>query len=209
MAAGDTPAQLHEQFERADRYSRFVSLMRWALPAAAVVMLLMLFSWPNANGDPHSLPTTSAGEREITNLNYRGLNNKGEPMVVTAARAVQVGTVEDLIDLTTVTARLDRAGGGWVTLAAQTGRYDKKSNHVWLTGNVTLKDNGGYDLLTDKAEIDLNTPAQAWGDSKVTGRGPRGAINANGFRITDEGKTVVFTGRSRLILPRSTTGSRP
>lgn len=204
MASGWQQGRVREQLDAASRYSRFVALMRWTLPAAAGLMLLLLFVWPNQLGDVRNLPQDSTGQREMTNLRYQGLNAKGEPMVVTASKAVQMGSLEEVVDLADVSARLERMGGGWASLQSQTGRYDQKSNRVTLTGQVRLRDHEGYDVLTDRAEIDLNHPAQAWGESPVTGRGPRGSINANGFRLSDEGKTVMFTGRSRLVLPRET-----
>lgn len=195
---------VREELEAAGRYSRFVALMRWALPAAAVIMLLLLLVWPNPNGDVRSLPTTTMSQREMTNLRYSGLNAKGEPMVVTASRATQVGDMQQAIDLENVKGELTRANGGWVRLESAAGQYDQKNNKVVLTGQVHLTDNDGYDVTTEKAEISLENPAQAWGDQPVTGAGPQGNIRANGFRITDEGKTVMFTGRSRLVLPQGT-----
>lgn len=192
-----------EQIDAASRYSRFVVLMRWAMPLAAVLMLLLLLVWPNANGDVRVLPkAASIGQREMTNLRYMGLNAKGEPMVVTASRAIQMGSMDAEIDLQAVKGELTRAGGGWVRLESHTGRYDQKASRVTLTGQVHLTDDAGYDIVTESAEIDLNSPAQAWGEQPVAGTGPQGNIKANGFRITDEGKTVVFTGRSRLLLPQ-------
>lgn len=192
----------------AQRYSRFVSLMRWALPAAAAVLLVLLFGWPSLTSDLKDLPATTMGQREMTNLRYSGMNAKGEPMRVTAARAFQVGEVADSVDLETVSARLDRQGGGWVTLAAQTGRYEQKANRVILTGQVHLKDDQGYDVVTEKAEINLTEPAQAFGDQPVKGVGPKGTINANGFRITDDGKTVMMTGRASLTVPAQSVPER-
>ncbi len=192
-----------EQIDAASRYSRFVVLMRWAMPAAAVLMLLLLLVWPNANGDVRELPkATSVGQREMTNLRYTGLNAKGEPMVVTASRAIQMGDMNAPIDLQAVKGELTRSGGGWARLESNSGQYDQKANRVLLTGQVHITDDAGYDIVTETAEIDLNSPAQAWGQQPVTGKGPQGNIRANGFRITDEGKTVVFTGRSRLVLPQ-------
>lgn len=182
----------------ARRYSRFVGLMRWALPAAAAVLLVLLFGWPSFTADFRELPATTMGQREMTNLQYSSRNAKGEPMVVKAARALQVGEVVDNIDLEAVSARLDRTGGGWVTLEAKTGRYEQKANRVILTGQVHLVDHEGYDVVTESAEINLAEPAQAFGNNPVTGMGPRGRINANGFRITDDGKTVIFTGRATM-----------
>jgi len=189
-----------ERLAEAGRYSRFVALMRWALPAAAVVLGLVLLVWPNANGDIRQLPQTTMGVREMINPHYRGVNTKGDPVEIVAARALQAGTLEEVIDLETIEATLVRAEGGKVTLEAKTGRYDQKNNTVVLTGSVHIVDEKGYDVVTETATILLNSPAQAFGDQPVTGKGPQGNIRANGFRITDEGKTVMFTGRSRLEL---------
>ena len=195
---------IQEQIDAASRYSRFVALMRWALPVAAVLMLLALLVWPNANGDVADLPTTSMGLREMTNLRYSGINAKNEPMVVTATRAIQQGDMNQAIDLENVKGELTRANGGWVRLQSLAGRYNQQTSRVTLTGEVHLTDSDGYDVVTELAEIDLKDSAEAWGDKPVNGRGPQGNIRANGFRITDEGKTVVFTGRSRLVLPQGT-----
>ena len=184
-----------------DNYSRFVVLMRWALPVAAVLILILLLVWPNPNGDMRTLPPTSMAQREMSHLRYSGLNGKGEPMVITADRATQMGDMQEAINLENVTGRLERTGGGWVNIESKTGVYDQKRNTVVLTGQVHLTDHDGYDVVTETAEISLRTPAQAHGDQPVSGRGPKGAVNAKGFRITDDGKTVMLTGRASLVLP--------
>lgn len=191
-----------EVLDQAARYSRFVLLMRRTLPAAAAALLLLIFIWPSPNGDMRSLPASTAGQREMTNLRYSGLNTNGEPMSVTATKAIQAGDMQQAINLENVVGRLERKGGGWVNIEAKTGIYDQKGNLVTLTGDVHLTDDKGYDITTQVAEINLNTPAQAHGDNPVTGRGPQGNIRGNGFKITDEGRTVIITGRSRLDLQR-------
>lgn len=196
--------RVQHHLEQAARYSRFVTLMRRLLPLTAGLVLMLLFVWPSLQPDPRNLPEASSNQREMTNLRYSGLNSRNEPMVVVASRATQVGPMEAPIDLENVTAELTRANGSFVRLQSQTGRYDQKANHILLTGAVHVMDKAGYDITTESAEITLNTPAQAWGDKPVTGKGPQGNIRANGFRITDEGRTVIFTGRSRLELPQGT-----
>ncbi len=193
--------RIQQQLNQADRYSNFVGLMRWVLPAGAALLLVLLFVWPSTVSVRSSLPPDTSGLREIINLTYRGFNKEDEPFTVTATRAVQEGTLEDVIQLTDVTARLERSGGGWVSLTAKAGAYTQKLNQVQLTGHVHLTDDQGYDVITEQADINLTTPAQAWGDKPVNGQGPKGNVKAQGFRITDEGKTVMFTGRARMELP--------
>lgn len=183
-----------------DPYSRFVHMMRRVLPLLAIALGALLLIWPSLQQDPRALPPTSMGIREMTNLRYTGQNSNGEPMVVTAAHAVQVGKLENTVDLTTVSATLTRQSGKTVTISADVGRYNQEKNHLTLTDNVHLVDDDGYDLTTSIAKIDLNTPAKAWGNAPVSGTGPKGKVNAQGFKVTDAGKTVLFTGRSRLDL---------
>ncbi len=200
------PGNPRERLAEAGRYSRFVALMRYALPAAAVVLGLVLLTWPGANGDLRNLPRTTMGQREMINPVYKGLNRKGEHVEVHAERAVQVGDVADVVTLEKISATLTRTAGGRVSLTANGGRYDQRRNHLFLEGQVHIVDDTGYDLVTETAQVDLNTPSRAWGTDPVSGRGPKGAIRGNGFRITDEGKTIVLTGRSRLDL---NNGSAP
>jgi lipopolysaccharide export system protein LptC len=49
---------------------------------------------------------------------------------------------------------------------------------------------------------------EASGDKPVTGQGPVGTIRSAGFRILERGKRVIFTGKSRLVLYRTTQGPR-
>ena len=195
----------------ANRHSRFVSLMRYALPVAAVVLAVVLLSWPGASRvDSQALPQTSMSQREMINPHYRGVNRRGEPLEIQAARAVQSGDLESVVDLEAVRGRLVRSGGSFVDISADRGHYDQKENHLVLEGSVHIVDDAGYDLVTARAEVDLSTPAQAWGDQPVSGVGPQGRLSGNGFRITDEGKTVVVTGRAQIELPsaRAVEGER-
>ena len=55
------------------------------------------------------------------------------------------------------------------------------------------------ETLPHAAELDTRT-GEAWGAAAVRGQGPIGTIEAGGFRIIDDGDTILFTGRSRLRL---------
>ena len=186
----------------AKRHSRFVAFMRYILPVSALVLAVLLLSWPGTNGDVSSLPQTTMGQREMINLHYRGVNRNGEPLSITAARAVQSGDLEGIVDLFTISGTLQRTNGRAVTLSAAQGHYDYKKNHLVLEGDVRIVDDAGYDLLTPRAEVSLDSPAQAWGNAAVSGTGPGGQqVRADGFRITDEGRTIILSGRSQLVLP--------
>ncbi len=190
---------IHLKIAKAGRYSCFVRWMRQALPVAAAVLAVLLLTWPSVHtSEVKTLPPTTMGLREMTNLHYIGLNKNNEPLDVWAQKAVQAGALEDAIDLITLRAVLERVSGQKVKISSDMGHFDQKTNHIFLSGNVHLVDESGYDLRTPTAEIDLNTPAQVWGNDAVAGVGPQGSLEGNGFKITDEGKTIVVNGRPSM-----------
>lgn len=58
---------------------------------------------------------------------------------------------------------------------------------------------GSYQVNTSQATLELET-ATAVGHENVEARGPFGHLTAEGFRMTNGGKTIDFLGRSRLIV---------
>ena len=41
---------------------------------------------------------------------------------------------------------------------------------------------------------------RAWGDKPVIAHGPKGTIEASGFRVEDKGQTIIFTGKAKVLL---------
>lgn len=180
-------------------YSRFVMLMRWSLPAAAAVLAILILIWPSFKADLVDLPSAAIGPREMLNPRYSGSSAHGEPFTVRAARAVQPGADMDVIDLLTLNAEMKGAEGVWTRLSADKGHYDRKKNTLDLTGAVHVTNHQGYDVITDVAHVFLKE-GRAVGDKPVVGKGPMGKINALGFRVEDNGRTIIFTGRPKLDL---------
>jgi lipopolysaccharide-assembly LptC-related protein len=88
-----------------------------------------------------------------------------------------------------------------VVVTAATGIYQTQSRLLDLFGDVTLTHANGTRFVTQAAHLDLATET-AGGHDPVAGRGPSGDITAEGFRILDQGDTIVFSGRSHLLLER-------
>ena len=55
------------------------------------------------------------------------------------------------------------------------------------------------ELKTAIAQIDM-AAGTAKGDVPISGHGPGGTVKGSGFRILERGKTVVFTGKSKMVL---------
>ncbi|TWB41785.1 LPS export ABC transporter periplasmic protein LptC [Nitrospirillum pindoramense] len=182
------------------RHTRRVNQAKVVLPTLAGLTIAAIALWPLIKETTNPRPADpGTGQLEMLDAHFLGTDKTDRPVEVRADRAMQESNQDNLIDLVSPEAEITLKNGQWVTLNGDTGRYDKQSGHLTLEGRVTLFHDHGYEFTTDKAEVDTSKNI-AWGNARVAGQGPFGDIDAGGFRMTDKGSTIVFTGKARLRL---------
>jgi lipopolysaccharide export system protein LptC len=189
-----------------DRYSRRVQLLKFLLPAIGLALLLLVAAWPRVRALLESvrLPSAAIDLRDARELQmvyprYAGLDRHNRPYVVTAATGRQVPDRDDLMSLSEPRADLTLPHGATAILRARTGIYQSQAQLLDLFRDVTLVHQDGTTFQTESAHIDLAHDS-AQGSDPVAGHGPSGEITAAGFRILARGDTIIFTGRSHLVL---------
>jgi lipopolysaccharide export system protein LptC len=135
----------------------------------------------------------------MLNARYDGVDAHRRPYTVTADMATQSKQDEDLIDLELPKADMTMEGGAWLALNARAGQYRRAGEALDLSGGVSLFHDRGFELRSESAHIDLDA-GTAEGAQPVEGQGIFGTVDAEGFRVLDRGQTILFTGKSRLIL---------
>src|SRR5438477_10206740 len=187
-------------------YSRRVALLKRALPALGVLLLLLIAVWPRLapiwERMRFAFPAIDLREaRELRMLNprYAGNDRLGRPYVVTAAVGHQAPDRQDLMSLEAPRADIKSHGGAEIVVTADTGVYQSQTQLLDLFSNVTLVHENGTRFTTDTARLDV-AHNSAEGTSPVEGHGPSGDIKSQGFRIYDKGETIVFTGASDMVL---------
>ncbi|MGH7116899.1 MAG: LPS export ABC transporter periplasmic protein LptC [Stellaceae bacterium] len=195
----------------ADRYSRRVAILKRILPVIGVALLLLVAAWPRLAplldsvrlGFP-GIDLREARELKMLNPRYAGVDRYNRPFVMTAAVGRQVPNHNNLLSLEQPRAELTVHGGAKITLAAATGIYQSQAQLLDLFGEVTLIHQNGTRFVTRQAHADFSDNT-AEGHDPIVGNGPSGEIWGQGFRILDKGDSIVFTGRSHLVLK----GGRP
>jgi lipopolysaccharide export system protein LptC len=113
---------------------------------------------------------------------------------------------DNVINLKKLMADMTMSDGAWVALTADNGVFHRDQGTVDLSGNVTLFHDTGLTFETDAATVDLKND-WASGNQPVEGQNADGELAAQGFEIKDDGKTILFTGRSYLKLyPKKSGG---
>lgn len=190
-----------------NRYSRRVALLKVALPAIGISLLLLVVVWPRVAPLFNRLRVAAIDLREarelrMINPRYQGTDRDGHPIVVTAAVGRQVPQRDDVMSLDQPVAHLQSHSGAKMTVTADSGVYQTQTQFLDMFGNVTVTHENGSTMVTSAARLDsINNAAE--GHAPVEGHGPQGDVTGQGFQLLDKGAVVIFNGASTLQL-RST-----
>jgi lipopolysaccharide export system protein LptC len=187
--------------------------LKRVLPAIGVALLLLIAVWPRLAplwermrlAFP-AIDLREAGELRMVNPHYSGADRQGRPFVVTAAVGRQVPDRQDLVSLEMPRADMKTHSGTGIVVTAATGIYQSQAQLLDLFGEVTLVHQNGTRFVTDTARVDVAKNTAEGGDP-IAGEGPSGGIKADGFRILDKGDTIIFTGKSDLLLKGAKPGT--
>jgi lipopolysaccharide export system protein LptC len=200
------PAMLGEWRSRLpdNRYSRRVALLKLALPAIGISLLLMVVVWPRAaplfsRFRVAAIDLREARELRMINPRYQGTDRDGHPILVTAAVGRQVPQRDDVMSLDQPVAHLQSHSGAKMTVTADSGVYQTQTQFLDMFGDVTMTHENGSSMVTSAARLDsVNNAAE--GHAPVEGHGPQGDVTGQGFQVLDKGAIVIFTGASTLKL---------
>lgn len=208
---GETARRVHRARRRVrdtprGSYSRFVTLAKLLLPTVAVALIAAVFIWPQLQsrdgGFNLGFAQLKIGDAErlrMINPRYTGLDQNQLPYEVTAEVANQDSPKADDIGLEKPKADMTLSDGTWIAIEAPLGNYGQKSQLLNLSGGVNLFHDSGYEFNSPTARVDL-TKGTAEGHERIVGHGPFGDAEGEGFRLLDKGKTIIFTGKSKVVL---------
>lgn len=197
--AGEGEGLRSNRVRRAQRHSRLVRILRFALPASAVAIAVYyaatLIGVSNIGTEiaRTAIPKIIPSALTMMNPRYRGFTKDGGAYVVTAHSATPDASNTNLVHLSGVTGDLTQKDGGKLSLTAKEGLYDSSNESVLLTHDVNLKtDRGGWarmEQLRFESRTGLITS-----DQPVEFGNPQSKITGEQLRIMQKSKEVVVTG---------------
>ena len=183
-------------------HDRVMGLLKLALPAAAIAVLLTIVIWPLTKVQEFSFllakdKVAMATERlRLDKAVYRGETARGEAFVISAGSAVQRSSAQPVVELSDMKARLAMADGPAIVIAPS-GRYFLDSDKLQISGPVTLDSAAGYSLDSATVDIDLNSRKVSTTEP-VTGKLPIGTFRAGNFNADIQGRKLVMAGGVHL-----------
>jgi lipopolysaccharide export system protein LptC len=190
---------------------RAVAALRLALPATALLLIALVFAWPQIIGRGAGLITPMFAPNEMGGLDvmrmhqprYVGQTRNAEPFELTAASASLDPLRPSRVHLDQLAAEIDARGQRDFRLLAAAGIYDRDQERLDLSDGIQVTTSDGYRFRTPSATVNLER-ARVVGREPIAGEGPSGTLAADRFEFEDGGEILRFQGRVRVTLqPRS------
>ncbi len=192
---------------RFGNYTRYARFLRYLLPMIAAALIALLVFWPRFQAEGPGMtgfgisdqPVVEEDGTTANRARFEGVDGKNRPFSISAERAFQPSENGDQIVLDRPEADITLNDGSWVALSAERGDYRKAGETLALRGHVNLFHDKGYEFYTESVDVDLEAGV-AHGSEAVQGQGPFGHIASEGIELRDNGQTIVFTGKTELIV---------
>jgi lipopolysaccharide export system protein LptC len=207
----DLPGLAAEDIERRRRlmhrwrrHSALIAILRRLLPALCLAIILALGAWSAMSTLlwRTDAKVNSNAEIRMLNPNFQGSTEAGKPFLISAASAVRDNFDPNKVTLDRPVLNLGVGTPEWTKVAAASGVYREDSRMLDLRGQVTLDDYKGNHLNTEHALVDT-AKNNVDGETRISGRGPLGSIDASSYSLRDGGAYLLFQGRVKSVIEQN------
>ncbi len=197
-----------DEVSKSRQASKLSNTLKFGLPLLSGFVLALVCAWPvikDLQTDPSIasmeklLKTNTKMGNKLINPVLQSLDKKGAPFTIRASSATMVDQKNTSFE--NPSGKLSLKDGSILSFSAISGVHQKDNNVMDLNGSVRLVTNKGYDLKTNSARFFLSS-SQGEGHEHTEGTGPNNeTIHAQGFKISDKGDVIHFTGKVKITLP--------
>lgn len=191
-------------FARERRRSRNVRRLKFALPLLAVLMITALAAKSLvATGGGVSIDLAGSsiedGKLIMANPRMAGYSASNRPYEMTAARAVQGISNDNVVDLEDIGATVPVGTNEWATIQAAKGRLVKSENRLTIDSPALVKTTDGMEARLKSAVIDIAEGILTTEEAvEINLDGSQ--VTADSMAVRDGGQTLVFESRVKVML---------
>ncbi len=185
---------------------RTLRLIKFALPLVALLLLGVMFMWPQLSDQQEgrfglSFTSVSAVSTDLrmTSPRFTGADAHNRAYVVTAASATQNLLDHAQVALEAMEAEIALNAESWLSVRATTGEIHTQRQQLRLSGAVDAYSDLGYEFHATEARIDLDAGTME-SSAPVQAQGGLGRLRANTMRTEDRGQRIWFTGDVQVTI---------
>lgn len=189
--------------------STSVKKLRLFLPLVAGLIVVVMFVWSDMESvappqRKDKIAPQSVGRNELLNPRFESEDSSQQPYTITATKAFQNTGNLNLIMLNKPVADIALKNNAWLAIESDQGEYEQVKQNLMLQGHVKLFHDQGYEMLTDKVQIDILSKT-AVSTTPISGHGPAGTIQAQGMTADGNSGVVSFKGPATITFNQKTS----
>jgi lipopolysaccharide export system protein LptC len=194
-------------FRSAARHSRRVRFLRFAIPAAILIIAAVIFVATFVKPfrliapfpiDPGKI--SLSGTKIIMELpRVTGYTTDQRPYELTARAAAQDLTRLEVLELNEISAKVELRDGQRVNITSINGVYDTKAEVLRLNDHITISSTSGYEGRLSEATVHVLS-GNIISESPVEVKLPNGTLNANRLEVKENGAFIKFGGGVEMNL---------
>lgn len=190
------------------RHHRFVKQMKFILTAVAALLGATLLLWPQIakqrdfidNVLKSSVASFSKDVTvDMTKVQFFSEDRKGQPFVVTSSKVLETDPAENKVKLDEPIAKMTLNSGVQMTTTSPYAFFFQNKEVLYFEKEVLLTSDNGYRASLSRVAIN-NKEKSANSPDKVSVKGPKGSLVAQGFNLFDNGDKIDFLGRSMIVV---------
>jgi lipopolysaccharide export system protein LptC len=196
----------------AARHSRHVRILRIAVPAAVILVLIGAIGFPALVNPIRALSkipvdigsvVVSGTKIMMQQPRIAGFTRDNRRYDLTARAAGQDLTKPDMVELQGIHATMEMQDNAVFETTAQNGLYNSKTEILTLSNNIVVTSTNGYEALLSEAVLDIRA-GKIVSEKPVVVKTSTLNINANRLEVADSGDFMRFDrGVTVLLLPES------
>lgn len=199
---GTQHSALADAFGKAQRHSRRVRALKFVLPLTAGIIALAFPTYsylvtPRVPPVKAEDTAFSDGKLVMSNPKLAGYTKENLPYAMSAARAVQDLSDENLIGLEGIDAKLPINASTSAVVKAANGTFDRAHNTLELRKDIKVTTSDGMVMTLQSVFLDMSKGTMKTGDP-VDIRGEGSHIRSDTMSALNNGKTLVFEKRVRV-----------
>lgn len=194
----ETRADIARRYASARRHSRFVRVLRYALPAISVVgvvaFLVIAYVLPQLPSDiSASSIDVNSNAIVMKDPHVSGYLSGGRTYEVKADRAEQQLQDTKVVTLHNINATLGFGNGETAKINAKSGIFHADTQRIELDNRITLSTTTGITGQLESANIDMKAGTMRT-DKPIQFSSQGSEIRANGVSVEDKGGWIEFFG---------------
>ena len=193
-----------QDFQIASRHSNRISILKKALPLAAIILVVgfgasaMISFVPNVDVKIGS-SSLEDGKLVMKQPKMSGFDKNNRPYDVTATRAIQDLKTPSIIVLEAIDALVPMDAKNMADVTADDGVYNSDTEKLVLRNNVFIKGARGMDIKLEEANINMKTGTME-SSKPVTVTSEDTDLTADSVIVEDNGARIVFKNRVRMTI---------